>query len=365
MKKQAIYTVVSIVLLSACTDQQNSEAPSSNSNSTKVVQVDSFGFEEVMAVLETDPVSADPEDDAADDPAIWVHPLEPMKSLVFGSDKKKGLDVFNMSGERINTYEVGRINNVDVRQDVFQGIDIVAGSNRTTNATDVWRIEASDGTLVHLGSIASDLPDVYGFCLYHHVQSGEVFAFINSKTGRVEQWRLNLTNDSVRGEKVRELNLGKQVEGMVADDMKQQLYVGVEVAGVYLFDANADADVNAKFLPMTSEENQMIAYDVEGLAIFSNDDVDYLIVSSQGNDSYAVFDRMRDHRYVGSFKVVDGAVDGSQETDGIEACSSGFGSVFPDGLFICQDGFNYEGETKVAQNFKLVSWRDIALAMKL
>jgi 3-phytase len=41
--------------------------------------------------------------DAADDPAIWVHPRVPARSLVLGTDKKGGLHVFDLAGKRVQT----------------------------------------------------------------------------------------------------------------------------------------------------------------------------------------------------------------------------------------------------------------------
>jgi 3-phytase len=50
----------------------------------------------------------------------------------------------------------------------------------------------------------------------------------------------------------------------------------------------------------------------------------------------------------------------TQETDGIAVAPGSFGADYPDGLFIAQDGDN----APAAQNFKLVSWRDILRAVK-
>ena len=50
----------------------------------------------VMAKAETAPVASG--DDAADDPAIWVNPDDPLKSLIVGTDKKNGLVVYDLSG---------------------------------------------------------------------------------------------------------------------------------------------------------------------------------------------------------------------------------------------------------------------------
>ena len=45
----------------------------------------------------------------------------------------------------------------------------------------------------------------------------------------------------------------------------------------------------------------------------------------------------------------------------IELAAGNFGSDYPDGLFVAQDGQN----APEAQNFKLVSWKDIKAALGL
>jgi myo-inositol-hexaphosphate 3-phosphohydrolase len=67
---------------------------------------------EVQAVAETDPVRG--EDDAADDPAIWVHPDDAARSTIIGTDKKSGLAVYDLSGAELHFYGDGKHNNVDV-----------------------------------------------------------------------------------------------------------------------------------------------------------------------------------------------------------------------------------------------------------
>ena len=69
----------------------------------------------VFADVETYPVDALSEMDAADDPSIWIHPADPSKSLILGTNKKGGISVYNLRGEEIHYYRVGNANNVDVR----------------------------------------------------------------------------------------------------------------------------------------------------------------------------------------------------------------------------------------------------------
>ena len=45
--------------------------------------------------------------------------------------------------------------------------------------------------------------------------------------------------------------------------------------------------------------------------------------------------------YLGSFRISDGTVsDDCDQTDGIDAYDGYLGPGFPNGLFVCQDGFN-------------------------
>src|SRR5256885_2032975 len=63
--------------------------------------------------IDTDPVPST--GDAADDPAIWIHPTHPEQSLVLGTDKRGGLHVYGMDGhERSVVSDGARPNNVDV-----------------------------------------------------------------------------------------------------------------------------------------------------------------------------------------------------------------------------------------------------------
>ena len=91
--------------------------------------------------------------------------------------------------------------------------------------------------------------------------------------------------------------------------------------------------------------------EVEGLAIaYGPGRSGYLIASSQGNNSFAVY-RREDNDYVKTF-TIEGAdgIDAVEETDGIEVTTRDLGEAFPDGLLVAHDGSDDGGRT----NFKLV-----------
>jgi len=109
------------------------------------------------ALAETETVPSRGDD--ADDPAIWVHPDNPELSLVLGTDKKGGLNVFDLDGRRVQIASDGcRPNNVDVMLGFPLGgraVDLaVAGTrNRARPGVAFWRIDSPSRRLVEVGPI--------------------------------------------------------------------------------------------------------------------------------------------------------------------------------------------------------------------
>jgi 3-phytase len=105
--------------------------------------------------------------------------------------------------------------------------------------------------------------------------------------------------------------------------------------------------------------------DVEGLAIYrASGGGGYLVVSSQGDNAYALYRRAPPNEYVGRFRIIDGAtVDGASETDGLEVTSLALPSPYADGLLVVQDGDNTL--PRAPQNFKLVPWSEVRRVLQL
>ena len=87
-----------------------------------------------------------------------------------------------------------------------------------------------------------------------------------------------------------------------------------------------------------------------------------LVVSSQGDNSFAVYETASgEYRF--SFNVIDSEViDGASETDGIDITATALPG-YPMGLLVVQDGRNVMPAEN--QNYKLVSWSDIARELNL
>ncbi len=321
----------------------------------------------VSAVAQTDSVAH--HGDAADDPAIWMHPDDPALSLVLGTNKQEGLLVYGLDGRLRQSLPVGRLNNVDVRSAVKLDsaqpdalFDLAVASNRDHNSLSVFRIDRRSGALTASGEIATPLADIYGICLYQP-SAGELHAFVNGKDGTYLQYRLHWKNGQIHGDEVRRFVVGSQPEGCVADDERHRLFVGEEDTGVWWVDARPAAPADLQ--PVLKVGGTLHA-DVEGLGLYRNADLDLLVISSQGNDSFVVLDATPPFALRGVFRVGLNAglgIDGVSETDGLEVTAANLGGPFTAGLLVLQDGRKRLPEG--TQNFKLVAWKDVAAALGL
>lgn len=311
-------------------------------------------------------LSPDIDDDAADDMAIWVNAANPEKSLIIGTNKKGGIAVYNLKGEEIAFYPTGRINNIDVMYAFPLGntvVDLIGCTNRSDQSVDLFSIDPLTGALVDVAAHAlvidtNIVKDVYGFCFY---RGDKPFLFVNGKNGVLQQFEIIATAQSkIDLQLARQVVFQSQTEGMVADETFRVLYIGEEDKGIWKLSADPGAGDLRTFIAMSGKNNPHIAFDIEGLAIYRQNGQGYLLASSQGNFSYAVFERSGDNRYLCSFKVTDSpSIDGIEETDGIETVSTPLGEKFPKGIFVAQDGFNYNDGKLDRQNFKIVNWEKI------
>lgn len=302
--------------------------------------------------------------DAADDPAIWVHPGDATQSRIIATNKKQGLLSYDLQGKQTQLIEAGRLNNVDVRQNLnFDGkpVDLAVATQRDENALAIFEING-DGNMRDTGRIATDLAEIYGTCLYRTPQGGlDVFA--NDKDGRFEQYRIMRTDKGYTGRLVRRFRVATQPEGCVADDQNGRLFVGEEKRGIWMLSAAASDKSEPRLILATGK--QLVA-DVEGLALYHGKSTTYLIASSQGNSSYVVLDATPPYKVRGVFRIginLEAGIDGASDTDGLEASSVNFGGVYGDGILVVQDG--YKRLPDGAQNFKYVAWSDIARALEL
>lgn len=327
----------------------------------------------VSPIVETIPVTTKSiHDDAADDPAIWVNSMNVGKSIIFGTNKKSGVGAYDLNGNEIAFYPVGKVNNIDVLHNFklteSKFIDLVTFSNRTDQSIGIMQIDAKIGKLNPITENAiyvdqKHIDDIYGCCFY---RGSKDFIFITGKNGTLEQYQILSTGTAIKLELVRRVKFETQIEGLVADDQYGYLYIGEEDKGIWKMNAEPNGGDSRSLLPNSTSENPNISYDLEGLTLYEKGSDGYIIASSQGNFSYAVFSRTGDNQYITSFKIKDGAtIDGVEETDGLDVVSMPLGNGYEQGILVVQDGFNYDNGVLQAQNFKIINWKDISSFLPL
>jgi 3-phytase len=350
MKMEKLLIAATALGLAGCTPQSGIEAAATVSTVPTL---------ELTATGETVPVGTVARD-AADDPAIWRNAKDPAKSLVIGTDKRAGLYVFGMDGSKKSFLPEGELNNVDLREVMIDGRKTVLvgasiRNDRNNAHIGLYKLDTETAQLELLGKYPAGSGEAYGFC-FGQDHGGELFAYMIGKAGNVRELTLSFAGGVPSATVSREHKLATQPEGCVVDDRTGRLYVGEENAAIWLYDLNADALVGQRFADVNGE--QLVA-DVEGLALApEGDNGGYLVASSQGDNAYVLYDLLTG-AYVTRFRLVDGRVDGTSETDGIEVILGDFGPQYPDGLMVVQDGDN----GNQTQNFKYVSWRAVMEAV--
>jgi 3-phytase len=322
----------------------------------------------VAPTVATEPVAS--AGDAADDPAIWVHPDAPEKSLILGTDKRGGLYVYDLQGRERQYLPDGRLNNVDLRTGFELGgerVALVAATNRSDDTLALYRVDPQERRLERVsvvdGPLTTGFEESYGLCMYHDPERDRHYVIANDKEGRVHQWELTGRGDAVAAERVRAFEVGSQTEGCVADDEHGHLFIGEEAVAIWRY--AADPAGGTERVAVDRADGGHFTADVEGLALYAREDgTGFLVASSQGDDRFTVYRRTGDHAYVGDFRIglnPDAGLDGASETDGIEVVSAPLGADYPAGLMVAQDGRNLMLPRN--QNYKLVSWEAIRSAL--
>lgn len=304
------------------------------------------GTIQVQALLETPPSGAT--GDNIDDPALWVNPADPSKSLVIGNEKKaRQLSVYNLAGQRVQTItnDGKYFGNVDVRG------DYIVASNAGVTA---YRVV--NGQLVNaMESVVTTSSAGEGLCLWNSSTGLYVITVVKT-SNRVRMFPLtDADNDGLLQLQpaVKDWTNASEGESCEVDDSTGTLYLSEEDVGIWTVNLALAGKVPTRKLLVPIANN--LSPDIEGLAIVG----DLLIASSQNVANpqanwYSMFNKTTG-AYVNSFRVADGpTTDDCDETDGLLAYRGYLGPTFPHGIFICQDGYNAAPGQSGAQDFKFV-----------
>jgi 3-phytase len=313
---------------------------------------------QIKPTLETQAVGL--RGDVMDDPAIWHHPTVAEQSIILATDKRAGLKAYDMRGELVQQLDVGRLNNVDVRYGMqWRGSkhDVAVASLRDNNSLQLFAI-AADGQISDAGTVPTTMRNIYGLCQYHSKKTGEQFVFVNDKSGLIEQYQLISDGQNWQAKLVRSLQVPSQPESCVADDDNGSLYLGEEDEAIWRFAAEPDAATTGEVL--VKADGKALVADIEGLALIKHQGRIMMLVSSQGNDSYIIYDTKAPYQQLLHFRVTTNpelGLDGSSETDGLDLTQQSLGAGFSQGALVVQDGRNRMPEH--GQNMKLIPLEQI------
>ncbi|MEL6521584.1 MAG: phytase [Pseudomonadota bacterium] len=291
-----------------------------------------------------------------DDPAIWENPDDPAASLVITAMKEGGLRVYDLQGQELSRLEPEgiRYNNVEVIAD-FNGRPVAVVSDRANDTVAIFDISA-DGTLTEVTSpnipasifgVDDGEATAYGLAAYSD-ESADVIWITQADGANLAQLRLTEDETGVGYELVKTVTLpvadgddptDYQSEGIAIDAETGIGYVGVEgELGLLSFDGTFGGSDG--FNTIADFDTGFFEADIEGVAIhYEEDGEGLIIVSSQGDATFAVFDRASTE-YLGSFAIRgEGDIDGVEESDGL-AIFSGSLPGWENGLLVTQDGSN-------------------------
>ena len=323
----------------------------------------------IYPIYETEAVKTS--GDAADDPAFWFNKTNPEKSIVFGTDKKSGIYVYDLKGNQLSYSNLGKINNIDLRS-VNGNLHIVT-SNRTMSTLDYWIFDEQDlykyfkstpsnsfsESLTHHHLVTG--MSVYGVCM--GLINNDLKAVITEEEGKqVQQWDLNEqikthAIDITQFEKGKPVE-GNEAEGCVYDDENETIFISREGDKGILKAFSVDG---FKYLQDVDSRAGEIEGDPEGVTIYKTSNKEgYLVVSSQGNSTFNLYNRKTPYQYVGTFMILGAqGIDEVRDTDGIDVTSTPLPG-YPKGMMVAQDGFNTNQKGKLFnQNFKYISFKDV------
>lgn len=283
-----------------------------------------------------------------DDPAIWVHPKDPSKSIVFGTDKETNgaIYAFNLNGKIIDSMtlrNMERPNNVDVeygfKLNDSTETDIIVFTEREKQQIRVFSVpdmrpldNGGFPVFEDEAMIENMLP--MGVGLYKSPKDGIIYAIVGRKTGpkdgylyqyALESDSIGITSTLIR--KFGSFSGVKEIEAIAVDDKNGFVYFSDE--GVCIKKYHAEPGIGNSEISCFGGE--YFLEDIEGIAIASYPDgKGYLIVSNQQKGEFNIFSA-QDNSFVKAVNL------STLETDGCEVVTVALNRQFPNGLFVAMN----------------------------
>ena len=324
----------------------------------------------------------------------------------------------------------GRYNNVDIAYGLEVGgqrVDVAVVSDRYNDSLRFFAIDAG-GAAADLPLTEVTAPDqaylfqpdregvdsehtAYGLAVYQPRRGPSYVVVTQEGTTAIATARLVVTDEGVGYTAVTHLDLPgefalpdgstwvpceepgvlPQLEGVSVDQAAGAIYAAQEDVGLWrvklplgsasprLVDRTTDFGVHDVYDEATEEcvpvdpdaagyGGSWLTADAEGVDIYyGRGGQGYVIVSSQGDDTFVVYDRNGKNKAIGSFRIEGDGVDDVNGSDGLAVTNRPVGR-FDTGLLVSHD----EPETgpgvdeeRDATNFSFVSWGGIADALGL
>lgn len=313
----------------------------------------------------TDPVNFD-----SDDPAIWIHPEDPAKSLILGTDKREneegGVFAFDLQGKEDSTKRIKNIdrpNNIDITYgfalDSTQRKDLAIFTERGKKQIRLFSIP--DMQPVDNGGIPvfedSDSREVMGIALYKRPTDEALFAIVSRKgegspsDGYLYQYLLYAEAGTIKGELVRKFGQfsggAGEIEAIAVDDKLGYIYYSDEIYGIRKY--YADPNMGNEELSLFGLDG--FKEDREGISIYeTSDSTGYILISDQQAHAFRVFPREGAPNAPHSHDLIHVLPVQAVESDGSEVSNLAFNQDFPKGFFVAMSD---------NKTFEIYDWRDI------
>lgn len=321
-------------------------------------------------------VITEPTEFDTDDPAIWIHPEDPAKSLIVGTDKENGggLYVYDLDGKIINKITgMQRPNNVDIEYGLMLNgklVDIAVTTERNLDRVRIFSMP--DLQPVDNGGIAvfegEKYKDPMGVSIYKRPSDGAIFIIVGRKDGPKDNylWQYRAEDDgtgNVKLTKVREFGKysgKKEIEAIAVDDELGYVYYSDEVYGIRKYYADPDKGNEELALFGTKDFGR----DHEGISIYTmKNGKGYILVSDQQLNKFNIYPREGSPDNPHEHKLIKSVELKTKESDGSEVTSVALGPKFPNGLFVAMSTdktFHYYDWADIAGNDLAIAAKEIA-----
>lgn len=283
-----------------------------------------------------------------DDPAIWIHPTDASKSIVFGTDKETNgaIYAYDLQGKIIEDKTIRNIkrpNNVDLEYG-FQlndsvKVDVLVFTEREKQQIRMFSIPDmkpldNGGFSVFSDEEIAENRQPMGIALYKNSADNSFYAIVGRKSGPKEnylyQYKLVSEDNKVKPVLVRKFgNFSgkKEIEAIAVDSEMGYIYYSDEGHCIRKYYANPSKGNEE----LACFGGKFFQKDIEGIAIakFENKK-GYIIVSDQQKGQFNLFDRQT-NEFVKAVNL------STLETDGCDVVTVPLNETFKSGLFVAMN----------------------------